>query len=187
MVGVEIDVPGRTRLDDPALVHHRNDIGQGQGFDPVMGHIDSRDLKLGQKGPQFLAGFFPKFRVQVGKRLIKEDDLGFGDQSTGQGHTLLLPAGKFSCRPILEPLHLHEAQRFFDLVSDDVLGHFSGLERIGHVVENVHVRPDGVGLKDHAQAPVLRGNEDVLLTGPDDLTAYFDFPGVRGLQTNDAT
>ena len=179
MGGIEIDFPGCPRLDDLPLVHDGHDVRQSQGLDPIMGHIDRGDLKVGQKRPQFFAGFFPEFCIQVGERFIEKDDLGLSHQRPGQGHTLLLPAGKLGRRPPLEPFQLHEAQRLFDLAADDVFGQFAGLERVGHVVEDVHVGPDGVGLKHHPEAPVLRGNEDVLRARPDNFATDFDFPAVR--------
>ena len=151
-----------------------------------MGHIDGGDLKLGQKDAQIFTGFFPEFCIQIGERFIKKNDLGFGHQRTGQGHALLLTAGKLGCRPVLKTLQLYKAQGLFDLAADDISGHLTGLKRIGHVVEDIHVRPDGVGLKDHAKAPVLRGYEDILLGGQDHFTTDFDFTGVRGFQANDA-
>ena len=45
-VGIEIDLPRRSHLDDAAAFHHCDAVRQRQRLDPVMGHVDGGDLEL---------------------------------------------------------------------------------------------------------------------------------------------
>ena len=92
-----------------------------------------------------------------------------------------LVAGRFS-----HSFELHEAQRLRHPLADDVSPDVPDLKRIGHVIEDVHMRPDGVGLEHHAQSALLRGNADVLLLRPDHLAADADLARIRSLQPDDA-
>ena len=49
-------------------------------------------------------------------------------------------------RALFKTLELRELEDFRYPAADLLLGHSPVLQGIDHVVENVHVRPDGVGL-----------------------------------------
>ena len=185
-VGIEIDLPGRSYLDDTAALHHCDGVRQRQGLDPVVGHIDGGDLELREEASQLLTCLFPELGVQIAQGFIEEDHLRFRHQGPGQGDALLLTAAELRCRPVLEPVELHEMKRLFDLPSDLLFGFVPGLEGVGHVVEHVHVGPDGVGLEHHAQPPFLRRDIDALFRREDDLITDGDLPRVGYLQADDA-
>ena len=185
-VGIEIDLPGRSRLDDAAAFHYRNAVRQRQGLDSVMGHIDGCDRKLGEKAPQLFARLFPEFCVEIAQGLIEEDHLRFGDKGPRQGDPLLLTAAQLCGRPVLEPVELDEMERLFNLFFDLFPGLVPGLKGVGHVVEHVHVGPDGVGLEHHAQPAFLRRDGDSLLRREDHLIPDGDLPRIGHLQTDDA-
>ncbi|MGB5747459.1 MAG: hypothetical protein WBM69_10775 [Desulfobacterales bacterium] len=83
-------------------------------------------------------------------RVVKKNDLGFGHQGPRQGHALLLSAAAFGRRAVVEPVKLNEAQHPGHLLPDFIPWHFSVLQGVGDVIEHVHVRPDRVGLENHA-------------------------------------
>src|SRR6185503_7859118 len=61
------------------------------------------------------------------------------------------------------------------------------LERKRRVVEHRHVRPDGVGLENHAEAALVRRDEDVLVGGVNHLAADADLPRAGPLEAGDGT
>src|SRR3546814_401249 len=60
------------------------------------------------------------------------------------------------------------------------------LQRIGYVIEDAQVRPDGVGLEYHAQSTLLGGHGNALGLGPHDFAANGDFSVVGGFQAHNA-
>ena len=185
-VRIEVDLSRGARLHDASTLHHRDDVRQRQGLDAVMGHINGRNLQLREEGPQLLARLLPQFGVEVGKGLVEEDHLRLGHQRPGQRDPLLLPAAELCGRPVFEPVELHKMERLGDLAGDLLPGFIAGLERIGHVVEDVHVRPDGVGLENHSQSSPIRRDIDALLRREDHLIPDPDLSRVGHLQTDDA-
>jgi hypothetical protein len=100
-------------------------------------------------------------------------------------NTLLLAAAELGRGSSFKTFQLDERKdpgnTFFDLVFRRV----PVLKRKGHVVKHIHVGPYGVGLKNHAKAPLFRRHEDVLFLRPDDLVPDDDLTGIGGLQPHD--
>ncbi len=62
---------------------------------------------------------------------------------------------------------------------------FAHLQRKGHVLEHVHVRPDRVGLKHHAEIAPVGRDEDTLGGREHDASAKLDLAALRPLQSGD--
>ena len=182
VIRVKINLFGIAHLHDSAGTHHRDTIGKGQRLDPVVGHVDRCDLQLGQKITEFLSGLLPELCIEVAQGLVKENDLGLGHQRPRQGDTLLLPSAQFGRGAFFKALQLNEFEHFLNTLPDLILCGVLVLKGKSHVVEHVHVWPDGVGLEDHAQAPLFRRNEYTLLLRPDDLVPDDDLTRVGRLQ-----
>ena len=88
------NIAGRAGLLDHRVVHNNHFIGKRQRLVLTMGNMDKADLKfplqLLQLGPHPNS----QERGESRERLIHQQGLGFGNQCTGQGHPLLLPAGQ---------------------------------------------------------------------------------------------
>src|SRR3989442_10345534 len=87
---------------------------------------------------------------------------------------------------LLEAFETHEDERLLDRGRDLLLARprLGDLERIRDVLEDVHVRPDGVALEDHADPARLRRDEPALPR--DDPAAARDSPPPRAPQAGDA-
>src|SRR2546422_6039798 len=98
--------------------------------------------------------------------------------------SLLLPAGELGRLAIGELVELHRSEDAQDLVPDFLPGKpaVADLQRKGRVLEDVHVRPDGVGLEHHAEAAPVGRDEDVARRGIDDAVADADLARARPLQ-----
>jgi len=186
MIGVEIDLLRIADLDDAAGAHDRNLIRERQSLHPVVGDVDSRDLEFREKAAQFLAGGFPQLGIEIAEGLIEQNDLGLGHERARQGHALLLAAAEVGGRPLFKAFELHELKHLRYPASDFLLGYLPVLQGVGHVVEHVHVRPDGVSLKDHPESPLFRRQIDILSPRPDDLAADGNLPRIRGFESHNA-
>ncbi|MPM49798.1 hypothetical protein SDC9_96529 [bioreactor metagenome] len=164
MLGVKVNLLRVPDLNDVTRTHHPNLVTECQSLNAVVGNIDGRNGKFTQKASQFLACFFTKFRIQVGKRFIKQDDLRLSNERPRKGDALLLATGKAGCRTISEALKLDELQGLFDPALYFILWEPHILQRISNIVEHIHMRPDCVGLEYHPETPLFGRNIDMFFT-----------------------
>ena len=148
-------------------------MGDIDDIDPEL-FLDLLDLK-----PHPLA----EDRVQIGERLIQQQDPGLRDKGPSQGDPLLLPAGKLGGHTLREPAQMDDLQDLFHLFPGLFLWPFADLERISHIVKDIHVRPDSIGLKDHTDPPLLRRDQHI--PGTDQVPVDPDLPGRRLLKPRD--
>ena len=118
--------------------------------------------------------------IQVGKGLIQQQQLGTGSHGTGNGHALLLAAGKLCGIAVLVLLDAHHAQGVHDPLVDLRLGHLLDLQAKGDVVIGGHVRPQGVGLEHQVQS-TFAGLGIVGVVGVDHLHTVDGHDAVLGL------
>ena len=74
--------------------HHANHVAQGKRLHLVMGNKQGRGLGLFENGPHLLGQAFAQVHIEVGKRLIEQQQLGLGRQRPRQCHALLLAAAE---------------------------------------------------------------------------------------------
>ncbi len=114
-----------------------------------MRHVDRGDAKFTlealQEGPRLQA----QASIEVGERLVEQEDRRVDGHGTGQGDALLLPTRKLrgpSREGVLQlELRGDRLRSGFALGSRDL----ADLERVGDVVEHAHMRIQGVVLEDH--------------------------------------
>ncbi len=140
-----------------------------------MGDVDNRDTKILLNLLDFKAHALPELGVQVAEGLIQQQQLGLRHQGAAQGHPLLLPARKLAGDALGVLAQVHRLQNPFHLLLDDGLIQLFNLQGIGHIVKDGHMGPDGVGLEDHANIPLFRGNKG--LFGADHSAINADFAG----------
>ena len=96
-----------------------------------------------------------KLRIQVRKRFIKQEQLGFPHNGAPHGNALALTARKLPRAPIKQ---FGKAEQFGGLANtalDIVLGKAANAQPIGHIVEDAHMRIKRVILKHHGD--IARG------------------------------
>ena len=86
----------RIELLEDAVLHHRDAGGHGHGFRLVVGHVDEGGLQalveLGNLGALLDA----QLGVEVGERLVEEEDLRLADDGAPHRHALALAAGELA-------------------------------------------------------------------------------------------
>ena len=114
-----------------------------------MRHEQAGDAQLAVQLLDLQAGLGAQLGVQVGQRLVKQEDLRLAHDGAAHGHALALAAGQFA------RLALQQVREFEDLgglvhaALDFFLGHFGDLQAIGHVLVVRHVRVQRIVLEHH--------------------------------------
>ena len=122
-----------------------------------MGDEDGREAQPLLEGSDLLPHPQAEAGVQVGQRLVEQDDLRLHDERAGQGNTLLLAAGELVRVPLGVLLDAHGAQARGDAVVALLASHLLELEPESDVLLHREVREKGVGLEHHRHRPLVRG------------------------------
>jgi hypothetical protein len=89
-----IDLELGADLLDPALVHHRDAIGQGQRLLLIVGDVNERNTELLLEAPHLDLHLAAQLAVEIGERFVEEQQRGAGNQAPGERDALLLAAGQ---------------------------------------------------------------------------------------------
>src|SRR5690606_30183972 len=100
-------------------------------------------------------------------------------------HALLLAAAQLGRIAEPEILEADDIERLGDLAVERLARELTAAERIEHVLEHRHVRPERVGLEDEADAPLLRRHRDPGARRADDPRADPDLAAVGVVEPGD--
>ena len=106
--------------------------------------------------PDFVAHFQAQLGVEIGERFVEEQDVGFDHEGAGQGHTLLLSAGKLVWRSFGVRFHSNRGQRLLHSLRLFSGGNAANIQSIRDVFRDGHVRPERVILENHPGIPQMR-------------------------------
>jgi hypothetical protein len=120
-----------------------------------VGDVDRRHTEVPLDPRDLGAHLHSELRVEVRERLVHEEGDGLADDRAAHGHPLPLTS-----RQVAGPLaeHLGETEdprRMVDTAPDLGLVDPAHLQAEAHVLEDVHVRVQGVVLEDHRHVPCL--------------------------------
>ena len=87
-------VTGGSPPVDPPGIHDHDPVGQGHRLDLVVGHVNRRRRDLLMHLFDLGAHLHPQFGVEIGQRLVEQEDLGVAHDRPAHRHALTLPAGK---------------------------------------------------------------------------------------------
>ena len=159
--------------------HDDDRVGDRDGLELGMRHVDEGDAELLLHAAQFAAHAQAQIFVERRQRLVEQQHARIGDQRARQRHPLLLAARELGRQPVGEFLELHLGDQFARLgvaLRQAGAAHF---QRKGHVVEHAAMREQGVALEHHGgAAPDLRQADDGFAADP-------DIAGGRNLVTRD--
>ena len=106
-----IDFARRSHLNDASLVHQRDPVGKRDCFGLVVGDDERRRADDTQDVAQLDPERLAQFCIQIGQRLIKEQELGRDCKCARQRDALLLPAAQRHRAPLTEPFEAGEAKQ----------------------------------------------------------------------------
>ena len=145
----------RPLLLNDAIVQQQNTIGDGHCFILIVGDHQRRQAQLNDQLAQKHPRLFAQLGVKVGERFIQQDHRRVVNQRPTDGHPLLLATGelvRMAVAKVPQPqLIQHTLHPLFYLPG----GHFTQLQRIGHIVEHRFVRPQGIGLEHQAEVTLF--------------------------------
>src|SRR5262249_44883081 len=92
--GAEVEVFRWADLFDEAAVHDGEMVRHREGFTLVVGDEEEGDADASLKGFELDAHLLATLRVEGGKGLVEEKDVGLEDDGAGEGDALALAAGE---------------------------------------------------------------------------------------------
>ena len=121
-----------------------------------MGDVDGGDAELLLQGLDLVAHGVPDARIEIGERLIEQENARIDRQRPPKGHTLSLPAGECGHRTVAEAIQAKHDQNV--LYAAPALGAVDATKAkaVGDVFGGGHVWPERIGLKHHSHVRVSR-------------------------------
>src|SRR5262249_8223322 len=175
-------------LQDFTMRHDGDAVGQHHGFHLVMGHVENGNSQLAYQFLDLRAHLFSEPRIEVAQRFVHQQQLGIDCQCAGKSHPLLLATAQQSRRTFLEVIELYQTKSMPDAFSGLVLRkpRWTVRQYQADIFGDGHVRPDRVGLKHHADFPLLRREVTSRTGRKDGFVVESDASRIGLLQSRDA-
>ena len=156
VVRVLVEVEGRADLLDPAGIQHRDAVGQRHRLHLVVGDVDHRRAQRLVQTGDLDAHADAELGVEIGERLVEQEDLRLAHDRPADRHALALAARKFARLALQERLQPQDPRGLRHLGVDLPLRLAGHLERKAHIGRHRHVRIERVGLEHHGDAALGR-------------------------------
>ena len=150
----------RTDLLDESVSHDNDPVTERHCFDLIVRDVDECGVDLLTKTDDLRTHLSAEFRIQVGERLVHQNDLRLSYNCTSDCNTLSLAAGKRLRESVKDFRDLQRAGGFLNFPVDFFLGQFSEFQGERHILVNSHMGIQGVVLEDHRDVPVT-GSDDI--------------------------
>ena len=109
---------GDAELLDAARLHHGDAAGHCQRLFLVMRDVDGRDLQAPLQFADLAAHVDPQPGIEVGQRLVEQQNLRADDQRAGDGDTLQLAARELVGPTLAIALQPNESERVGHALGD---------------------------------------------------------------------
>ena len=153
----------------PPGLHHHQPIGHRHGLLLVMGDHDGGEVAVALQQPDFAPDLLTQLGIQIGQRLIEQQQPRMDGQGPGDGHTLLLPAGELARQAPSQRLQLHQPQHLRHPRLTFGAGETPHLQPEGDVARHAEMREQRIVLKHHAHIAQIRRQMADALTFQRDL------------------
>ena len=143
-------------LVDNAVLHDDDPVAQCHGLGLVMRDIHERRIDSLAQLDDLRTHLVTQFCIQVGQRLIHQEDLRVTDHRTADRDTLSLTAGQ-SFRFSVEILcDIEDFSDLFHLLIDLILRCIFQFQSKSEIIAHGHMRVQSVALENHGDIAVLR-------------------------------
>ena len=157
VAGLVVDVAGCAHLLQPPTLHYRNALSQRQGLGLVVSDEDHGRAEAVVERGNLVAGPQPQPGVQVGERLVEEEDAGIAHHGAAQRDALLLSPGQLAGTAREEVRQSEHVGRSPHPLLDLLPARTAHLQPESQVPGDGHVRVEGVALEDHRHVALARG------------------------------
>ena len=178
-----VDLARGADLLDHAAVDDHDAVAHRHGLCLVVRDVDDRDAVFLLDLLDLKAHALAQLGVEVGERLIQQQQRRLCHQRAGERHALLLAAGELAGDAVGVLNQVHGGEHALHLLADGRLVLLLDGQRVGDVVKDRHVRPDGIGLEDHADVALFRLEKD--LAAGDDAVVEEHAAGGRLFEAGD--
>src|SRR5487761_350711 len=156
---VVVQLTRRGTLLEVAAAEHRHPVPHGHGFYLVMRHVDRGDAEAALQLGDLAAGLHAQLGVEVGQRLVHQEDLGLPHDGPAHGDALPLGAGQLLRLPAEHALvEIEDARRLADPAVAFVLVDVLHLQGEAPVLRDGLARVQRVVLEHHRNVPVRHGD-----------------------------
>ena len=160
---------GRRHLLDSAPLEDGHPIRHGHGLLLVVGDVDDGHSQLPLNASHLVLHLLPQAAVQGSQGFVHQHQGRLEHQRPGDGHPLLLPAGKLARPPAFQPFQAHQFQRAADAFPNLDRVHPPHFQGKGEVFPDGHVGKQGIVLEDDADVAFTRG--EIVYGAPADADA----------------
>ena len=151
-----IKLQRRADLRDDAAIEHDDAVGQRHRLDLVVGDVDhggpERLVELGQ----FDAHLHAQQGVEVGQRLVEQENFRLAGQRPADGDALALAAGQLRRFAVHQLVKLQQRCDFVRALRLHCLRGAGDRQRKRDIVAHREMRIERVGLEHHGDAPLGR-------------------------------
>ena len=151
-----VEIVRRAFLLHAAGIHHDDAVGHRGGLDLVVRHQNRRYTELALDAPDLGTHRQSQRRVEIGQRLVEQQQMGPLDERASERHALLLAARELRRTPVEERVDSHQRSGFprprlrfraIDLLEP---------QREHDVLEHAHARIQRVRLEHDADVAIAR-------------------------------
>jgi hypothetical protein len=121
------DFHGCRDLRGVALVHHHQPVAERHRLHLVMGDEQGGDAEAALQAPDLGAHLHAQLGVEVGERLVEQEQLGLAHDGAAHGDALALPAGKLARLALQQGADAEQVGRFLHAALDLGLGQAADL------------------------------------------------------------
>jgi hypothetical protein len=152
---IVVQVQRSAALLDPAVAHDDDLVGHRHCLDLVMGHVHRRRLQALVQLLDLSAHLHPQLGVEIGQRLVEQEDLRIAHDRAAHRHPLALPARQLARITFEQLAQAQDVGRALDPLGDGRLVDLGQHQRERHVVPDRHVRIQRIVLEHHRNVALL--------------------------------
>ena len=101
-------------MDNPSLPDDCDEVAGGQGLFLIVSDEDRRRPCPAQDFCHLVPDPCSKSGIEIGERLVEQDDVWFRGEGSGEGHPLLLTAREFVRKPALKVAQANQVECLSD-------------------------------------------------------------------------
>jgi hypothetical protein len=137
------------------VFEHADSVGKCESFGLVMGDVDGGGAGLSYERCDLETHPLAQVCVEIGKRLVAQDQADPAYQRASKSDALLLPARELTRIAVTEEAETDAVEHVARLDSSLPGGDSVAPKREGDVLEDRQVGPERIVLEDHRESPAL--------------------------------